>query len=206
MKSKRLIIVCLIIILIVAVASFISINFIFPKETNLEVLSDSSLYSDDNFTVRLTENGKPIADQSIFITFKDSDGNLNIVSSKTNDDGLAKASLNNLEVGNYIVEIDYSGNDEYKSSNASTILEIKNKDTLENTETVYKSSSDNSDSDYDPTRDDSHQYASEEDPVTVQQEDGLYTYYGPGHYDYYAGDNHMSGEYYKYKNQYGNSY
>lgn len=62
------------------------------------------------------------------------------------------------------------------------------------------SSSSNYDSDYDPERDDSHQYATQENPVTVQQSDGEYVYYGPGHYDYYAGDNHMSGEYYKYKN------
>ena len=58
----------------------------------------------------------------------------------------------------------------------------------------------NYDPDYDPKRDASHQSATEDNPITVQQSDGVYTYYGPGHYDYYAGDNHMSGEYYKEKN------
>lgn len=65
--------------------------------------------------------------------------------------------------------------------------------------TVAKSS-ESYDPDYDPERDDSHKYATEDNPVTVRQSDGVYTYYGPGHYDYYAGDNHMSGEYYKQKN------
>ncbi|MCF0226395.1 MAG: hypothetical protein HUK28_03645 [Methanobrevibacter sp.] len=58
-----------------------------------------------------------------------------------------------------------------------------------------------SDSDYDPNRDASHKYATADNPVTVQQSDGVYVYYGPGHYDYYAGDNHMSGGYYKEMNK-----
>ena len=57
--------------------------------------------------------------------------------------------------------------------------------------------SENYDPDYDSERDASHKYATEDNPITVQQSDGEYTYYGPGHYDYYAGGNHMSGEYYK---------
>lgn len=60
------------------------------------------------------------------------------------------------------------------------------------------------DPNYDASRDKSHQYATKDHPITVQQSDGEYTYYGPGHYDYYAGGNHMSGEYYKEKNK--NSY
>ncbi len=64
-----------------------------------------------------------------------------------------------------------------------------------------KSTKKNTDPDYDPERDDSHKGATEDNPITVYQSDGVYTYYGPGHYDYYAGDNHMSGEYYKIKNQ-----
>lgn len=63
-----------------------------------------------------------------------------------------------------------------------------------------------SDPDYDPERDASHQGATEDNPVTVQQSDGEYTYYGSGHYDYYAGGDHMSGEYYKYKNSHPTSY
>ena len=54
---------------------------------------------------------------------------------------------------------------------------------------------------YDPDYDASHQGATVDNPITVQQEDGVYVYYGPGHYDYYAGDNHMSGEYYKERNK-----
>ncbi len=74
--------------------------------------------------------------------------------------------------------------------------------TTENVTTVTKKTSSSStssskDSDYDPERDASHQGATRDNPITVQQSDGEYTYYGPGHYDYYAGGNHMSGEYYK---------
>lgn len=71
---------------------------------------------------------------------------------------------------------------------------------LSNNQEINKKTNDNNnniDPDYDPKRDASHQHASVDHPVTVQQDDGEYTYYGPGHYDYYGGDNHMSGEYYK---------
>ncbi|MBO7718530.1 MAG: hypothetical protein J6S29_00095 [Methanosphaera sp.] len=63
-----------------------------------------------------------------------------------------------------------------------------------------KSGSQSSDPDYDPERDASHKTATVDKPITVQQSDGEYTYYGSGHYDYYAGPTHMSGEHYKYMN------
>lgn len=63
-----------------------------------------------------------------------------------------------------------------------------------------KSGSQSSDPDYDPERDASHKTATVDNPITVQQSDGEYTYYGSGHYDYYAGPTHMSGEHYKYMN------
>lgn len=75
-----------------------------------------------------------------------------------------------------------------------------NNTTTANTRETTPQSTQIDDLDYDPVRDDSHRYATEDNPVTVQQSDGVYTYYGPGHYDYYAGDNHMSGEYYKGRN------
>ena len=77
--------------------------------------------------------------------------------------------------------------------------ETNNTTTTVTTEKTAESTK-NYDPDYDPERDASHQSATEDNPITVQQSDGVYTYYGPGHYDYYAGDNHMSGEYYKEKN------
>ncbi len=72
-----------------------------------------------------------------------------------------------------------------------------NNTTTVTTKKSTKSSSKNKDPDYDPERDASHQGATEDNPITVQQSDGEYTYYGPGHYDYYAGGSHMSGGYYK---------
>lgn len=70
--------------------------------------------------------------------------------------------------------------------------------------TTTKKSTENTDPDYDPERDASHQGATEDNPITVEQSDGVYTYYGSGHYDYYAGDNHMSGGYYKEMNKESN--
>ena len=91
------------------------------------------------------------------------------------------------------------------TSNDSVNVTINDTNNTNNTTTVTTKkttakSTENSDPDYDPERDDSHKYATEDNPVTVEQSDGVYTYYGPGHYDYYAGDNHMSGGYYKERN------
>lgn len=93
------------------------------------------------------------------------------------------------------------------SSNDSINISLNDSNVTNNTtvstsskKSSSKKSSKKGDSDYDASRDASHKYATEDNPVTVQQSDGEYTYYGPGHYDYYAGSNHMSGEYYKHKN------
>lgn len=203
MNSKNLIIICIAIIAITAIGSFIALNINTAKETNLEVLSNSSLYPGEEFKVKLADDENPIAGQSLFVTFKDANGNLNTFNLETNEEGIAVYNTEDLESGNYTVEITYAGNDDFKSANATSNLEIKNKVVVSETpKAVYKSTSTNTDPDYDASRDASHQHATADNPVTVQQSDGIYTYYGPGHYDYYAGDNHMSGEFYKsgYKN------
>lgn len=81
-----------------------------------------------------------------------------------------------------------------------TINNTENNTTQTYTNKATTTTKKNTDPDYDPERDASHQHATEDNPVTVQQSDGEYTYYGPGHYDYYAGGSHMSGEYYKQRN------
>lgn len=98
----------------------------------------------------------------------------------------------------------HDNNQTNNTSNNSTVNVTLNdtqnnttNNTTKTTTSTKKSSSKNYDPDYDPTRDKSHQGATKDNPITVQQSDGVYTYYGPGHYDYYAGDNHMSGGYYK---------
>lgn len=200
MNSKNLAIICFIIIIIAAIGSVVAFNVFSPKETNLEVTSKSNLTSDESFTVKLTSENKSLANQTITVTFKDGNGSLNKVSIKTNENGTATASLKNLSAGKFEVNISYSGGDGYKSSNLTSNLEIKAKE-VKSAETNYKSTgAGNGDPDYDPSRDASHRYATEDNPVTVQQSDGVYVYYGPGHYDYYGGDNHMSGEYYHYIN------
>lgn len=82
-----------------------------------------------------------------------------------------------------------------------TLNETNNTTTTATSTKKTTKNSENYDPDYDPERDASHKYATEDNPITVQQSDGEYTYYGPGHYDYYAGGNHMSGGYYKERNK-----
>ena len=206
MNSKKLGLICIVIIAIAAIGSIFIVNQFSSKETQLQVLSSSTLYSSENFSVKLTDkDNNPIAGQSIDITFKEIDGEVNTVTLKTDENGIATSTVNGLNSGSFIVDISYGGDNSYKPSNLTTNIEVKTK--VIETETSVStstSSSSNSDPYYDPNRDASHQSATEDNPVTVQQSDGVYTYYGPGHFDYYAGDNHMSGGYYKYKTE--NSY
>lgn len=91
----------------------------------------------------------------------------------------------------------------HNDTNDTVNITLNDTNTTQTNATTTKKttkSSKKADPDYDPERDSSHKHATEDNPVTVQQSDGEYTYYGPGHYDYYAGDNHMSGEYYKNRN------
>lgn len=94
----------------------------------------------------------------------------------------------NLDIIMHFTPLDFS--EEYSSENSPSYSE--------SSQNSY-SYSENSDPYYDSSRDDSHQHATKEHPVTVKQSDGVYKYYGPGHFDYYGGDNHMSGGYYKYR-------
>lgn len=129
MNSNNLVILGFCIFLIVAISSAIIITVLSPEETNLEVLSNSSMYSSENFTVKLTSEGKLLANQNIVVTFKDADGNLSSINLTTNENGIA-TGIQNLNAGNYTVNVTYSGNDDYKSSNLTTTLKIEAKATL----------------------------------------------------------------------------
>ncbi|MDO5825405.1 MAG: hypothetical protein Q4Q22_03410 [Methanosphaera sp.] len=105
-----------------------------------------------------------------------------------------------------ILAYNQNGNDDSNKTNSTNITLNQSNNTTNNTSTqstekTSTTSEESTDPDYDPTRDASHKYATVDNPVTVQQSDGEYTYYGPGHYDYYAGGNHMSGGYYKERNK-----
>lgn len=151
MNSNNLVILGFCIFLIVAISLAIIITVLSPEETNLEVLSNSSMCSGENFTVKLTSEGKPLANQNIVVTFKDADGNLSSINLTTNENGIA-AGIQNLNAGNYTVNVTYSGNDDYKSSNLTTTLKIEAKATLlassQQSQSVYSSTTGFSFDDY----------------------------------------------------------
>lgn len=129
MNSNNLVILGFCIFLILSISSAIIITVLSPEETNLDVLSNSSMYSGENFTVKLTSDDKPLANQNIVVTFKDADGNLTSINLTTNEKGIA-TGIQNLSAGNYTVNVTYSGNEDYKSSNLTTNLKIEAKATL----------------------------------------------------------------------------
>ncbi len=148
MKTKNLAIICICIIAVIAVGAVAIAMPTTAEETNLQVLSNSSLNSQDNFTVKLTADKNPIANQTINITAKDSNGNQYNQQITTNDEGIASLSLNGLASGNYTIECDYIGTDGYKPSNLTTSLEIKEVVTNDVSTSTSSSSSDSDDDPY----------------------------------------------------------
>ncbi|MDO5849066.1 MAG: carboxypeptidase-like regulatory domain-containing protein [Methanobrevibacter sp.] len=127
MNNRNAIIIAAIIIVVAIAASMIILNYDTAKETNIEIVSNTSLYDGDTISLKLTdEDGKPVAGENITLKFKDSKGWTNEVEVRTNDQGTADYTVSSMEPGNYTLECVYSGSDDHKNSNATltvTILE-----------------------------------------------------------------------------------
>lgn len=203
----------IIFVAVVVLASASAFAFGIFQETKLEVLSNSTLANGDDFTVKLSCDDKGVANKNVSVNIIDANGVENIQNLTTNENGEASFKLDGVADGNYSIECNYKGDWEYTKSDYNTTLTVHSQAVeIEETPsqtTSYSSSKSSSSSSssgdpyYDANRDASHQSASPDNPVTVYQSDGPYTYYGPGHFDYYAGGNHMSGDYYKYRTENG---
>lgn len=127
MNNRNAIIIAAIIIIVAIAASLVILNYDTAKETNIEIMSNTSLYDGDTISLKLTdEDGKPVAGENITMVFKNSKGWTNEVEVKTGADGIANYVVKDMEPGNYTIECIYSGGDAHKNSNATltvTILE-----------------------------------------------------------------------------------
>ena len=140
-ESKKLLLVCVIVIICVLVGA-VAVTSNQQKETQITVISSSSLYNGESVTVKLTTlNGTPIANQSVNITLVSANGARNTLNLVTNSEGIATFQLNGVNPGTYTLESVFGGGNGYKQSNNTTTLEVKEK-----VEATQQSSSSNSDS------------------------------------------------------------
>lgn len=120
------IIVIILIIMILILCFGSNFSSILKQETDLTVISNSTLNNGDNFTVQLTDgNGKAISNKTIYISLTDANGNVNNLNATTNEKGVANFDIN-VNAGNYSAKCVFLGDGNYDSSNVTQNISIEN--------------------------------------------------------------------------------
>ena len=120
------IIVIILIIMILILCFGSNFSSILKQETDLTVISNSTLNNGDNFTVQLTDgNGKAISNKTIYISLTDANGNVNNLNVTTNEKGVANFDIN-VNAGNYSAKCVFLGDGNYDSSNVTQNISIEN--------------------------------------------------------------------------------
>ncbi len=125
MNNKIIILICVVILILAgAVSAFVFTNT--QEESSLTITSNETLYDGENCTVKLTnKEGVGIANKTINVTLTSENGSNTNVTYITNNEGII--SFNISEVGNYSVKCVFNGDNDYKSSNTSTNVNIISK-------------------------------------------------------------------------------
>lgn len=131
MEYNKIIIALLIVIVVILVAGIVVLNpFMSKTETKVVITSSNELNYDGQFSITLTDvNGTPITNQTVNITFSDSNGGKYIQQVVTDNMGNGVLQLNGLSSGQYNVNVTYGGNDKYSSNSTSQQLTIQEKPT-----------------------------------------------------------------------------
>ena len=150
MEYNKIIIALIIVLIALVVVGIVVLNPSISKtETKVAITSNNELNNDGQFSITLTDmNGTPITNQTVNITFSDSNGGKYIQQVVTDNMGNGVLQLNGLASGQYNVNVTFGGNDKYSSNSTSQQLTIKEKatqvqDSKSNLES-YKTRSDTS--------------------------------------------------------------
>lgn len=134
MENKNIILVLVIIIIILAViagAMFFKQNPT-KEATKVKITSDKTQYEGGKISLQLTDlNKTAISKEKVTIIIKNKKGKVVVNQSiETNSKGKAKLDLD-LKKGKYIVNVTYSGNENYTGNSTSEKLSIKEATTIE---------------------------------------------------------------------------
>lgn len=130
MDLNKIIAILAIVLIVLVVAGAVILNPTQPAKYGSKVIveSQNSLYNGDAFSIKLTDlNNSAISNQTVTITFTDSNGTQVNKTLTTNDSGQANLTIEGFNTGNYSVVVNYGGNDNYTSCNATSTLEVKEK-------------------------------------------------------------------------------
>lgn len=99
-------------------------NIFAPKETPaLDILTGSSMTTDEYFEVKLTGENGAISGEPVNVTFSNGKNSYEY-SATTNGNGIAKVTPS-VELGDYEVKCEFEGNDKYSSAAQSKSVTVK---------------------------------------------------------------------------------
>ena len=122
--TNKIMIIGLLALIIIILSAFLIIGLKTPSE--LIITSADTITTDDEFSVRLTEDGAGIANENIHIVFDDN-GKAYEFDVVTDSNGEASVEPG-LDVGKYEVGCKFDGNGKYKESNDIMTLTVKEKE------------------------------------------------------------------------------
>ena len=121
-KNNVLVVILVVIIALIGITVFLMPS---QEESNLSVVSNSSLYVGDSFQINLSDiEGMGIANKSVIVTLNGSDNSSTEFNLTTNEKGLASFVIDK-NPGNYSAFCVFEGDENYTSSNTTQNLEVK---------------------------------------------------------------------------------
>lgn len=145
MENENIIIILVVIAVILAAAvGLMYLKTTGAKPTEIRITSNETLKNGDSLTIQLTDLNKTAISDNITIIIQNSDGSVAVnKTAETNSKGLASFDLD-LKKGEYTVNVSFKGNNNFKGSNATQKLTIKEAVTESVSEESYSSSSSSS--------------------------------------------------------------
>lgn len=123
-KNKIIIGVLIVLILALSISAASAFSLFGKQDVKLVISSEDTLNQGDNLTVNLTNaNKKPIDNATVNVTIIAENGTNQTHSIVTNEKGVGSLKLDN-DVGSYVVNCTYGGNDDYNGNATSQNLTI----------------------------------------------------------------------------------
>lgn len=152
MNHNKIIIALVVVLVVIVAAGIVLLNPGHAKiDSRVNIISNSTLNDGDNLTIKLVDsNNTPIANQRVNITLINANGEKNPQEVNTDTNGEGNIQLKDLAAGNYTVNVNYDGNDNYTSCNTTQNLQIKEKisSSISTTSSAPAKSSNNIDDNY----------------------------------------------------------
>lgn len=179
-KNKIIIIVLIVVIAALLVSVVAMVPQMNKKDTKMTFKSNATIKKGDSIKIKLTDaNGNALSNKKVNVTVTDKDKASTYYSVQTDEKGVGTLKIDK-DDGKYDVKADFAGDNNYKASNATKKITVKEEEAAE-TQSSSSSSSSSSPSAY--------AYKSDGTPMYSQAEVNQYMYNKYGNVNYHIGSN-----------------